>query len=478
MDNSSGRFYVATLLGDPDNPNDDRKRMLFEKMPPTTYPSLMVDEEGFAVGTDDGYFENRPGISKNKLVWTWRPKKFDKIKMLQVIEIVTNPFTLRDDMVRVSYVIVNEDKREHKISVRLLLDTILGEGDEAPFFVPFFGKIDRETVFYEGNMPYIWYSFDSIKNPKVRTMGIVSGIEGVSTPAMLVFANWRKLDRDKWFYVPEVGASFGGGLFGGRDSAVAVYFKEAKLKPQELTLYSTMYGIYGDTLRKFDNFSVSLTTPEVVKSFPFTASVTIENTLGVDIRDLLVRIDINTNHFYITNLNYVSLSNLKIGDSVAFSWSIFPQTGLAEGEYEVKAKISGVAVSTNFEGEVFRKFRVSFETKEQRVELKELGVKQTEVVTNFGTTNVLTITNYYTNFFTNFFTNVTYITNLSEYVPVDEVSRLRGIIEKLNREIDYLLSTYHLTRTPEERALVKEKVNLIRAQIEVEKEKLRLLTKP
>jgi hypothetical protein len=28
MDNASGRFYVKTLIGDPDNPNDDKKILL------------------------------------------------------------------------------------------------------------------------------------------------------------------------------------------------------------------------------------------------------------------------------------------------------------------------------------------------------------------------------------------------------------------------------------------------------------------
>lgn len=473
MDSSSGRFYIATLVGDPDNPNDDKKEILFEKMPPTTYPSLFVDGEGFAVGTDDGYFENRPGISKNKLVWTWRPGKFDKIKMLQVIEIVTNPFTLRDDMVRISYIVVNEDNKEHTVAVRLIFDTVLGEGDNAPFFVPPYGKIDNETVFYENNMPYLWYSFDSLKTPKVRTMGIVSGIEDVSTPSMLVFANWRKLDRNKWDYIPEVGTSFGGGLFGGRDSAVGVYFKQVKIRPQELTLYSTMYGLYGDTLKKFDNFSISITTPEVVKSFPFTASVVVENNSGIDIRDLKVELELNTNYFYITNSLSVSVSNLKVNDSISYSWSIFKQPSLVDGEYEIKVKVSGVAISTNFEGEVFRKFNVFIGTNQQKIEFQELGIKQTNISTNVIQTNLVSITNY----FTNYLTNTAYITNYQDYIPLNEIDRIKNIIERLNKELDYLITTYYLIIDSEEKNKVKERMKILREQIEVEKEKLKLLIK-
>lgn len=472
MDNTSGRFYIATLVGEPDNPRDDKKKILFEKIPPTTYPSLFVDGEGFVVGTDDGFFEGRPGISKNRLVWVWRPKKFDKVKLLQIIEIVTNPFTLREDMARISYMVVNENNKEHRVAVRLILDTVLGEGDSAPFFVPPFGKVENEIVFYEGNMPEVWYSFDSLSTPKVRTMGIVSGIEGVSTPSKLIFANWRKLGREKWEYTPEVGASFGGGLFGGRDSAVAIYFEETKLKPQELVLYSTMYGLYGDTLKKFENLTISVTTPEVITTFPFSVSAVVENNSGVSIKDLTIELEVNTNYFYLTNSPIFQASTLGSGNSVLSSWSVFNQPGLKDGEYEVKVKVSGTAISTNITEEVFRKLKVALKTHQQKVIPEEFGIKQTNIATNLSGTNLVFITNFYTNYIT----NVTYITNIRDYEPLDEVKRIESIISRLNRELDILITTYYLTKDNEERNRLKKKLELIKAQIEVEKEKLRALT--
>lgn len=472
MDNSSGRFFVRTLIGDPDNPKDDKKRILFDGMPPTTYPSLFVDGEGFAVGTDDGYFDGRPSISKNRLVWTWRPKKFDRVKMIQTIEIVTNPFTMRDDMVRISYIVVNEGNLERTVNVRLLLDTVLGEGDNAPFYVPPYGKIDKETVFYEGNMPNVWYSFDSLKEPKVRSMGILSGIEGVTTPTMLIFANWRKIDREKWFYNPEVGAGFSVGLFGGRDTAVGIYFKPVKLKPQEITLYSTMFGLYGDTLKSFDNFSVSLNVPEVVKSFPFNVSAVVENT-SVDIRNLKVSLEFNTNYFYTTNTSYFITTNLKVGDSSAYSWEIFGNQNVVDGEYEVKVLVYGEAFGTNVSGEVIKTFRVQIGKEEKKVDLSELGVKQTNINTNFIQTNILFLTNIYTNYTE--ITNVVNITNLYEYICEDDLSRIRSMIDYLNKQLDNLITTYYLSKDPEEKERIRRKIEVIRSQIEVEEEKIKIL---
>lgn len=466
MDTTTGRFFIKSVLGDPDIPSDDKKNLLFDKMPPTTYSTLFVDGDAFSVGTDDGYFDGSPNVSKGKLVWTWRPNKYSKIKFLQVIEIVTNPFSSRDDMVRISYIVVNEDKVERTVNVRLLFDTVLGEGDKSPFFVSGYGKIDKETVFYEGNMPYYWYSFDSLDKPKVRIMGIVSGFENVSIPSMLVFAIWRKLDRAKWDYIPEVGASFSEGLFGGRDTAVAIYFKPTKLKPQELTLYSTMFGIYGDTLKNLGNVSLSLSLPEVVVSFPFSVSLSIQNTSSVELKDIKVSIDVNTNYFYVSNYSY-SFSNLKPDDSTAFSWNVFNTSNTFDGDYSLKCQFSSIAMSTNVYEEISRNFKVSTGASKEIVELKELGIKQTNVSTNIvsftnfvNITNVIAITNSITNFY--------------DYLPVDESERIKDIIYKLNKRLDYLVSTYYLSSDKEEKERIKKEMELLRKQIEIEKEKLKI----
>jgi len=475
MDNSSGRFYMRTLIGDPENPNDDKKILLFDKMPPTTYPTLFVDNEGFTVGTDDGYFENQPSISKNKLVWTWRPKKYNKIKLMQVIEIVTNIFTLRDDIARITFLVVNEDNKEHEVNVKLLLDTVLGEGDSAPFFVPPYNKVDKETVFYENNMPYLWYSFDNLDKPKVKTMGILSMIEDVSTPSMVVFAAWRKLDKAKWEYTPEVGASLSEGLFGTKDTAVAIYFKKAKIMPQEISVYSTMYGLYGDTIKKIENVFLSLSVPEIVKSFPVTISLSLENRSSVNLKDIKVTLSIDTNYF--TSSNYtIVLSNLLNNDSTSFSWNIYPVVNqVPNGDYTVKVSLEALALSTNIHGDVSKKFTVKLineESNSSLKDLKELGVKQSNISTNFQqfTTNTINITNAI------IITNTINITNeYSTQYFKNDIERINSIIEQLNEELDRLISTYYLATSPEERRKVKDKIDLIKKQIEVEKAKLEAL---
>jgi hypothetical protein len=469
MDNASGRFYVKTLIGDPDNPNDDKKILLFDKIPPTSYPTLFVDNEGFEVGTEDGYFENKPTISKNKLTWAWRPNKYNKIKLIQIVEIVTNIFTLRDDIVRITFLVVNEDLKEHDVNIRFIFDTVLGESEKAPFFVPPYGKIEKETVFYENNMPNLWYSFDRLDKPKIKTMGILSGMEDVTTPSMVVFANWRKLSKTKWDYTPEVGSSFSEGLFGAKDTAVAVYFKKTRLKPQEIAIYSTMYGLFGDTIKKIENVFLSLSIPETVKSFPIKASLTIENKSSINLKDIKVKLIVDTNLFYASNYT-LTLSNLPYEDSTSFSWDIFPVGQVQDGEYIARVSFEALALSTNVYGEISKKFTIKLGTQEQLKpeSLQEIGLKQTNISTNYQltTTNFVFITN------TVMITNIITLTN--EYEDwASGVKKINTLLEILNEELNNLIITYHLATSDEKKKRIRERIELIKTQIEVEKSKLK-----
>ena len=471
MDNASGRFFVKTLIGDPDNPNDDKKIILFDKIPPTSYPTLFVDGDGFEVGTEDGYFENRPSISKNKLTWAWRPNKYSKIKLIQIVEIVTNIFTLRDDILRITFLVVNEDIKEHDVNIRFIFDTVLGESEKAPFFIPPYGKIDKETVFYENNMPTIWYSFDKIDKPKIKTMGILSGLEDVTTPSMVVFANWRKLSKTKWDYIPEVGSSFSEGIFGVKDTAVAVYFKKTRLKPQEIAIYSTMYGLFGDTIKKIGNVSFSLSVPEIVKSFPITVSLTVENKSPIKLKDIIAKLIIDTNTFYTSNYIF-TLSNLPNEDYASFSWNIFPIGQVQDGEYMAKVSFEALALSTNLYEEISKKFTVSSRTQEQvKIEnLQEIGIKQTKISTNYqlAETNFIFVTNVV------MITNTVTVTNeLEDWSYKVGVKKINTLLEMLNEELDNLITTYHLATSEENKKIIQEKINLIKKQIEIEKSKIK-----
>jgi hypothetical protein len=215
--------------------------------------------------------------------------------------------------------------------------------------------------------------------------------------------------------------------------------------------------------------------PEIVKNFPATVSLSLENRSSVNLKDIKVTLSIDTNYF--TSSNYtIVLSNLLNNDSTSFSWNIYPAVDqIPNGDYTVKVSLEALALSTNIHGDVSKKFTVKLineESNSSLKDLKELGVKQSNISTNFQqfTTNTINITNAI------IITNTINITNeYSTQYFKNDIERINSIIEQLNEELDRLISTYYLATSPEERIKVKDKIDLIKKQIEVEKAKLEAL---
>jgi hypothetical protein len=68
-----------------------------------------------------------------KSVWEY-PKQ--KIVVTQFVEIIAGEQSRKLDTVLVRYVIENNDTREHKVGLRFMLDTFIGDNDGVPFTIP------------------------------------------------------------------------------------------------------------------------------------------------------------------------------------------------------------------------------------------------------------------------------------------------------------------------------------------------------
>jgi len=49
------------------------------------------------------------------------------------------------------------------------------------------------------------------------------------------------------------------------------------------------------------------------------------------------------------------------------------------------------------------------------------------------------------------------------------------MIDYLNKQLDNLITTYYLSKDPEEKERIRRKIEVIRFQIEVEEEKIKIL---
>ena len=252
-DNESGRFFVRTTGGDPTIPNDQDQLLLSEDNPPTSFATVRIDGYDYKFGEDRGFFTMPMQVRNNAIVCTWT---INNVDVTQLLEFGTGLLTGRPDSVKISYMVVNKDFRDHLIGVRLCLDILLGKNDGAPFKIPGIGEITTETFLDRNRLPDYWYAFDDLTQPVVRAQGTLKA-DGLVPPDRILFSSWSRLDKNPWDFTVIEGRGFVRNV-GTLDSAVAIYWNEKNLQPNNRLGVSTMYGLYGTMTLTGNAFKIDL----------------------------------------------------------------------------------------------------------------------------------------------------------------------------------------------------------------------------
>lgn len=225
----NGRFTIGTTGGNPNNNNDDNKRMIYgHPGGNTSYTTLRVDGISYVYSANGTSFDsdNANNISSNT---------FSGINIEQKLSIINNPATDREDVVEIKYTITNVDEVEKPVGLRIMLDTMLGGNDAAPFRVPQYGSITMETEFVGEDIPQFWQAFDNLSNPSVIAQGRFYK-SADNKPDRVQFTNWGRVYNNSWGY--SVNPSYYNG-----DSAVSVIWDETVFQPNESREYVTYYGL-------------------------------------------------------------------------------------------------------------------------------------------------------------------------------------------------------------------------------------------
>lgn len=139
---TNGRFTLGTTGGNPDTLNDNNKLMLYgHPNPGTSYTTLRINDINYIYG--DGIFTLNPTFDKDNNS-NISEQKFGDIKVKQVLSIVKNSATDRDDVLEIKYVVTNVGTTSPNIGTRIMMDTMLGNNDAAPFRVPGYGSVTTE----------------------------------------------------------------------------------------------------------------------------------------------------------------------------------------------------------------------------------------------------------------------------------------------------------------------------------------------
>ena len=247
-----GQFVIGTTGGDPSTPNDDNKRLLFG------YPSDIWSSFATVRIITNGLPEDfrlldripaeGPVRQGNAIITSWL---INQIRVTQRLELAFNPYTGRDDTIRIEYSLANNGSSTRVAGVRSMIDIAIGrvgpvvEGDGAPYFVPGSGNMTREAEF-RANIPAIWKAFESrdFAPSSTKGQGILIG-PGATRPDRLVLARWGRFEQSEgirfhaWDYTVDPSADL------TLDSAVAMYWNPRDIAPGNTRTITTFYGLAG-----------------------------------------------------------------------------------------------------------------------------------------------------------------------------------------------------------------------------------------
>ena len=327
--NSQGRFAVETTGGAPARENDDNKPLIYGRPNPwTSYTSLWINDQKYVfggsterrAGNDAEYGEviQEPTVEDNQIVTKTR---FDNIVVEQILSIVKSSTTGLADSAQIQYRIINEGQEEEKIGMRVMLDTMLGENDGAPFRL---GEdtISTDKLYYDKQLDDFWQAFDSVSNPQVTSQGSFIGPD-VSTPDRVYFSDWGSLADGVWDFDFNPGQEF---IRKGEyeiDSAIAMYWVPEIIEPGESRTYITKYGLGGITIVP-GILSLGVTSPAEVtldennQTFPVVAYL--ENTSEINARNVSINIDLPDN--FRAEAADRNLGDMEPGDISQINWNV------------------------------------------------------------------------------------------------------------------------------------------------------------
>jgi len=360
-DEATGRFSVNTTGGDPERLGDENRPLIYGTTdnpgPVTSYTTVRIDGREYVFGGPtqrragrQGLYaevEGRPFIHDGREIHTvWRA---DNVVVTQVLSIASGVTTGLPDTARIEYRITNEGARPRSVGLRIMLDTLLGSNDGAPFQVG--GQaVLTDTAFRGEAIPDFFQAFDSLANPQVVSQGTLRAFD-TTVPDEVYFTNWGSLADGVWNFQFIPGRDFSRvGEEWDLDSAVALFWNERTLAPGETLTYVTYYGLGGITIAP-GHLSIGVTSPASVEgshtaAVSFEVRAYIENTGDWIARDAEVRLEVPAPLRITDGSLAVELGDMAPRDARQVSWRVTVPAGTS-GPFTYRVAVSSSNAAPN-----------------------------------------------------------------------------------------------------------------------------------
>lgn len=359
-DENTGRFSVQTTGGDPDRSSDDESPLIYKvpgQSPWTSYTTIRIDGIDYVFGGRPTERAGRAGLFGEQIE---APRVVDDsridtvyqigpVRALQSLSIIRSSTTGLLDTVRIEYVLENTSDRSANVGLRVMLDTMLGQNDGAPFRVGELAIIS-DTRFEGEAIPEFWQAFDSLSDPRVMAQGSLRGSD-VTVPDMVAFSNWGAMADGLWDFDFEPGRDFTRlGEF-ELDSATAMYWHPRPLAPGERKSYVVHYGLGGISISPGD-LSIGVTSPASVSAHPeravtFPVVAYVQNTGLGEARQVVASLRLPSGLKAAPGESLErSLGNLPPGRVAQVTWQVAVDPGVG-GEFRYTVGVEAINAESN-----------------------------------------------------------------------------------------------------------------------------------
>ena len=244
--------FGMVKVDDPHNPKDF-KRLTYDYRGGTNSTLVKIDGESkIFASPSTGRWEPRPFVPR-KVRGMSAPWMFvENVLVTQTVQIIEGepieigPGAYKSmlDTCLIQYRIENKDrKKNHKVGLRLMLDTLIDKNDGPTFTVPGVpGLVDTKMDFLSPKIPDF---IQALERPNIKDPGIIAQISfhkgaKLESPSRVSLTHWPgdKVGWDRQYDVPLRNINDR-----TEDSAVVVYWKEEDMAPGKVRNLGFTFGL-------------------------------------------------------------------------------------------------------------------------------------------------------------------------------------------------------------------------------------------
>ena len=363
----TGGFAIETAEGNPHKVLDNNIPLLYsedkERSNGTSFITVRIGDKDYVFGQDYGFFglDSKLGTIEVKengrlieIPWT--------IKGITVTLLAALDDNLESDTtgnVGLSFRVQNNSAKEETVSVRLLLDTALGNRIDAPYFI-----IDRdvqptftETEYTGEKVPQQIRSVDSVTEPSRISYILMQadGWNGGTKPGKVILGHWANLANTRYDYTPDQYCDFSNysNSYREPDSAAAIYWENQTVKSGETFNGELLYGVGNFSNTQSETTDIQITTERVEldadkKSYKnngeIKVTINIDNTVdnAPELSNAILNLTVDDKQFEVVSgdkqVQYVTLG--KEVKTLQYTLRAIEQNDLCAGT--IYASLSGV----------------------------------------------------------------------------------------------------------------------------------------